>query len=150
MKILMIITCTAILLIGDVLKIGDTLKPLSLPDQFDTIHTINTNDCEVFLVSFSKDTSSKVNDFLEKKENDFLEKNKIVYISDIHSMPSFVTSLFALPKMRDYKYKLMLMYEENTIFPQSDEALSVIKFKNNKVNSIEFISKEESIETIFN
>lgn len=65
-------------------------------------------------------------------------------------MPSFVTSLFALPKMRKYKYTLMLMYEENKIFPQQGEALTVIRFKDNKINSIEFIQEDESIDSIFN
>jgi len=148
-KILLILTFTAVLSFANVLKIGDTLTPFNLPDQFDKVHTISSDNYEVFLVSFAKDTSSKVNEYLKKQENGFLEKNKIVYISDIHTMPSFVTSLFALPKMRKYKYTLMLMYEENKIFPQHDEALSVIRFKNNKVNSIEFIKEDESIDSIF-
>lgn len=148
-KTLLILTFTAVLSLADFLKMGDTLTPFNLPDQFDKVHTISSDKYETFLISFAKDTSSKVNEYLKKQEDDFLEKNKVVYISDIHTMPSFVTSLFALPKMRKYKYTLMLMYEENKIFPQHEEALSVIRFKNNKVNSIEFIKEDESIDSVF-
>lgn len=149
-KIVAILVFTTIVSLADFLKIGDSITPFNLPDQFDKVHTISGDKYEIFLVSFSKDTSNKVNDFLKKQEENFLKKNKIAYISDIHSMPSFVTSLFALPKMRKYKYTLMLMYEENKIFPQQDEALSVIRVKNNKINSIEFVKEDESIDSIFN
>jgi len=149
-KIVAIFVFTSILSFGDFLKIGDPITPFNLPDQFDKVHTISGDNYEIFLVSFSKDTSSKVNEFLKKQEAQFLDKNKIAYISDIHSMPSFVTSLFALPKMKKYKYTLLLMYEENKIFPQQDDALSVIRVKNNKINSIEFIKENESIDSIFN
>ena len=136
LKTLLILFFATIVSFADILKIGDTLTPFNLP--------------EIFLVSFAKETSGKVNEFLKQQEEGFLDKNKIVYISDIHTMPSFVTSLFALPKMRKYKYTLMLMYEENKIFPQQNDALTVIRFKDNKINSIEFIKEDESIDSIFN
>jgi hypothetical protein len=149
-KTLLILIFATTISLANVLKIGDTLTPFNLPDQFDKVHTISSDKYEIFLISFAKDTSSKVNEYLKKQNVGFLEQNKIVYISDIHTMPSFVTSLFALPKMRKYKYTLMLMYEENKVFPQQGDDLTVIEFKNNKVNSIEFIKKDESIDSIFN
>lgn len=149
-KTLLIFIFTAVLGFSSILKIGDRLTPFNLPDQFKKVHTINSDKYKIFLVSFSKATSQKVDTFLKKQKNGFLKKNKIAYLSDIHGMPSFITSLFALPKMRKYKYTLMLMYKKNTIFPQQDDALSVIRFKNNKVNSIEFIKENESIDSIFN
>ncbi len=150
LKTFLILIFVSIVSFADFLKIGDTLTPFNLPDQFDKVHTISSDKYEIFLVSFAKETSGKVNEFLKQQEEGFLDKNKIVYISDIHTMPSFVTSLFALPKMRKYKYTLMLMYEENKIFPQQGEALTVIRFKDNKINSIEFIQEDESIDSIFN
>lgn len=149
-KTLLIFIFTAVLGFSSILKIGDRLIPFNLPDQFKKVHTISSDKYKIFLVSFSKATSQKVDAFLKKQKNGFLKKNKIAYLSDIHGMPSFITSLFALPKMRKYKYTLMLMYKKNTIFPQQDDALSVIRFKNNKVNSIEFIKENESIDSIFN
>ena len=150
LKTVLILIFVSVVSFADFLKIGDTLTPFNLPDQFDKVHTISGDKYEIFLVSFAKETSNKVDEFLKTQEDGFLDNNKIVYISDIHTMPSFVTSLFALPKMRKYKYTLMLMYEENKIFPQQDEALTVIRFTNNKVNSIEFIKEDESIDSIFN
>ncbi len=134
---------------ADVIKEGDSLKTFTLPDQFDKVHTIDTKKYEIFLISSQKDVSSWVNDFLKTKEKGFLERNRAIYISDIHTMPSFVTSLFALPKMRKYNYTMMLFYEKNTLFPVQDDALSVVKFEEGKVKTIRFIKDGKKIEEIF-
>ena len=134
---------------ADVIKVGDSLKTFTLPDQFDKVHTIDAKKYEIFLISSQKDVSSWVNDFLKTKEKGFLQRNRAVYISDIHTMPSFVTSLFALPKMRKYNYTMMLFYEKNTLFPVQDDALSVVKFEEGKVKTIRFIKDGKKIEEIF-
>ncbi len=134
---------------ADVIKAGDSLKTFTLPDQFDKVHTIDAKKYDLFLISSQKDVSSWVNDFLKTKAKGFLEQNRAVYISDIHTMPSFVTSLFALPKMRKYNYTMMLFYEKNLIFPVQDDALSVLRFKDGKVETIRFIKDGKKIEEIF-
>ncbi|MCD4758765.1 MAG: hypothetical protein K8R39_10865 [Arcobacteraceae bacterium] len=150
LKKLLILTFITTISFANILKIGDTLTPFSIPDQFDELHTINSEKYQTVIVSFSKESSTKVNDFLQKQEKHFLKNNNIVYISDIHKMPSIITWLFALPKMKKFDYKVMLLYKENTVFPQNNKDLSIIRFKNNKVSSIEFIKENESIDSIFN
>ncbi len=148
-KKLLLITFFIISSYANTLKIGDTLPAFTLPDQFDKKHTIDTQKYTTFIISFEKDVSAMVNEFLKNQPDNFLEANKTVYISDIHKMPSFVTSWFALPKMKEYNYILMLMYEENPIFPQHEEAVTVIKFQDDKIYSIDFIKEANNLQSIF-
>jgi hypothetical protein len=130
-------------------KVGEELKPFTLSDQFDKVHSIDTQKYGLFLISSQKEVSSWVNGFLKTKSKNFLDQNRAVYICDIHTMPSIVTSLFALPKMRKYNYTMMLFYEKNRVFPVREDALTVVKFKNKKVQTIRFIKDEKKIKEIF-
>lgn len=134
---------------GNSLKIGDVFTSMTLPDQFGTIHTIDNQNFDTVIVSFEKDVSAMMTHFLKDKPENFLEENKTVFISDIHEMPSFVTSLFALPKMKKYNYKMMLLYEENLLFPKKEKSLTVIRLKNNKVLNISYITEENQISNLF-
>ena len=136
-------------LFADILKTGDTIKPFSLPDQFDKVHQVNSKDYKILLIAAQKDIAVMLNDYLKEQSPSFLKDNNAVFISDIHEMPSFVTKLFALPKMRDYPYSLLLIYDESSIFPKKEDALTVLRTKDNKILSIDYISDEKNIEKIF-
>lgn len=58
-----------------------------------------------------------------------------LYVADISGMPSFVTKLFALPKMRKYAFPIALSYdEENTEnWPEKEDTVSVYKLNNLKI-----------------
>lgn len=135
---------------AETLQKGDTITPFSLPDQFDKVHQVNSTDYKLLLVAFEKDVAVMLNEFLAKQPASFLSDHQALFISDIHEIPSFVTKLFALPKMRDYKYPLLLIYEEDNRFPKIEESLSVIKIQNDQISDIEFISDEKDIQKIFN
>lgn len=133
---------------ADIYKKGDIIKPFSLPDQFDKVHQVNSKDYNTIVMAFEKDLAVMFNDFLQTKGSSYLEETNTLFISDIHTMPSFVTNLFALPKMRKYGYPLLLMYEKNTLFPKKEEALTILELKNNKIENIVFIKDEKDISKI--
>lgn len=135
---------------GDILKVGDTITPFSLPDQFDTVHQVNSKDYKTIIVAFDKDSAVIMNEYLKAQPTTFLQKNKAIFISDIHTMPSFVTKLFALPKMKNYPYSLLLIYDEKEIFPQEQNALTIISTKENRIENIRYIKDSDEIEKIFN
>lgn len=132
------------------LQIGDTILSFSLPDQFDAVHQVNSKDYKTIVIAFEKDMAVMVNDYLKEQPSTFLSSNKALFISDIHTMPSFVTNLFALPKMKKYSYSLLLLYEEKDIFPKQENALTVLKTQDNKIVKIEYVKDAKEIETIFN
>jgi len=148
-KIFIVVVLFQSLVFSDTLKIGDTITPFSLPDQFDKVHQVNSKDYKMLLVAFEKDVAVRLNEFLSTQNPSFLKQNGALFISDIHKMPSFVTKLFALPKMRDYPYPLLLIYDESNIFPKKDDSLSVFRTKDNKIIGIDFIDEEQDIKKIF-
>lgn len=132
------------------LQIGDTILSFSLPDQFDTVHQVNSKDYKTIVIAFEKDMAVMLNEYLKEQPSTFLTSNQALFISDIHTMPSFVTKLFALPKMKKYSYSLLLLYEEKDIFPKQENALTVLKTQDNKIVKIEYVKDAKEIETIFN
>lgn len=129
--------------------VNDNIKSFSLPDQFDKIHTVNS-EIKTIIVSFEKDTGKEVSDFLVKKEPGFLQKHNAVFIADISEMPSFVTKYFALPKMRAYKHHILLIYNENDgRFMKKEEQSTIYRLNNGVIQNISFFSKKEDLEQVF-
>lgn len=100
----------------------------------------------MLLISFDKKVSEQVHDFLSKQEKGFLNKQNARYIADISGMPSLITKMFALPKMRDYEYTLLLIKDEALAenFRQSEDQLLVFRLENNMIQDIEFIDPSKA------
>ena len=52
-----------IIMMASSLKLNDKINSFSLTDQFDKIHTINS-EVSTIIVTFEKDTLNMINDFL--------------------------------------------------------------------------------------
>lgn len=149
LKRVLLSTIFATSLLAGALNINDTVTPLSLPDQFDKIHTIESK-IKTLVISFEKGTSTDVNTFLSSQQSDFLQEHQAVFIADISAMPSLAAKLFALPKMRTYKYKILLIRDENDKrFIKKDGKLTVYKMDNGKIKEISFISSVEELKKVF-
>jgi hypothetical protein len=96
-------------------------------------------DTQKVLISF---------DNLNNQGKGFLEKNKMIYIGDIHKMPSFVTAMFARPKMQKYNFTIYLYNDKNLdkVIPYKEEHLTLLEFdENHKLINITFHSDLEDI-----
>ncbi len=128
--------------------VNSNIGSFELKDQFDKKHTVSS-DVTTMIVSFEKDTSAGVNEFLSDKEKGFLENNNAVFIADISGMPSLITSFFALPKMKKYNYNILLIYDEDEKrFLKKEETLTVYKLENGVITSVNYV-KKENISSIF-
>ncbi|MCG3717929.1 hypothetical protein L5F50_01935 [Aliarcobacter butzleri] len=128
------------------LKIEDKISNFSLTDQFDKIHTIS-NDIKIIIVTFQKDTLLMVNNFLSSKSSDFLENHKAIVINDISSTPNIITKMFTLPKLRDYKYSILLIYDENnTKFTKQTGKITTYSLENGVIKDIKFLSSTCELE----
>jgi len=114
---------------------------VTLEDQFEKHHTVSAED-RIVLVSFERDVSGAVNAFLQKQPKGFLKVHNAKYIADISAMPTLVSRLFALPKMRDYRYPVMLNYDENfeKRFDKREGKLTVYRLQAGMVISVEFVN----------
>jgi len=127
------------------IKVGEGFPAFNLVDQFDEKMKVKMEGNTTLILSFEKDVSSEIKAFLDKKEKTFLVDNDILYISDISSMPSFITSWFALPKMKKFAFKVALIYEDKVadIIPREDEKVTVIDLDYNKIMKIQFVNPKE-------
>ena len=120
-------------------KVGDTFPTLHLSNQFEK-QTDVTNKTRYILMAFEKDVSVETADFFKKQPKGFLEKKDLLYISDISSMPSFITSMFALPKMKKYPFSVLLINDDRgEEFDKRDGMLTLYTLKHHKIIKIGFL-----------
>lgn len=131
------------------LKIDDKISTFSLVNQFDKIHTI-TSETSIIMVTFQNETANLVNDFLSSKSSDFLDKNHTIFINNISYTPSIIVKMFTIPKMRDYKYDILLIYNKNNKkFIEKEKKISIYFIENGSVKDIKFVSSLYELEGVF-
>ena len=129
-------------------KVGDKLPTITLADQFEKEYKVEAKD-RLVIMAFEKDISIAVSDYLKTKPASFLKTQHAKYISDISSMPSFITSMFAMPKMKKYPFSVMLINDGfGKQFNRTEGRITVFKLKNHKITSIDFVSPK-AISTLF-
>lgn len=130
------------------LKIDDKISNFSLTDQFDKIHTI-TCDISTIIVTFQKKTLMMVNDYLSSKSENFLENHHAIFINNISSSPTIITKMFTLPKLRDYKYTILLIYDEsNTKFEKQNDKITTYSLENGFIKNINFVSSIDELDRV--
>ena len=134
---------------ANTLKIDDKISTFSLPNQFDKIHTVSS-DISIIIVTFEKESANLVNDFLSSKSIDFLDLNNAIFINDISSVPSVVIKMFTIPKMRDYKYDILLIYKENSKkFLEEESKITIYSLEKGFVKDVKYISTKYELEKVF-
>ncbi|WP_439869870.1 hypothetical protein ACTACT_25885 [Pseudomonas syringae] len=107
MKLLRILLLALLPLTANALQVGERLSSWTLLDQYDQPYTLN-NQTQTLLVARSMDAAKLVNAALQDKPKGFLESRHTVFVADIQKMPTIIAKMFAIPKMRDYSYRVML------------------------------------------
>lgn len=148
LKKLLLLALFALFLHANSFEINQDIGSFSLPNQFDEKQTID-NSIETIIVSFEKGTGKDINQFLSTKDKDFLKTHHAAFIANISGMPSIITKMFALPKMRDYKHSVLLIYdEEDKRFVSQEGKSTLYRLENGVIKSISYITKED-LEKIF-
>lgn len=99
------------------------------------------------VIAFEKDTGALVNDFLNTQDPFYMSKHRAIFIADINKMPTIITNMFALPKMQKYKHLVYLHYEEEfqNFVPHKEEAITLARIKDGKVEDISYITSTEEL-----
>lgn len=135
--VLPVILGLMIALTGDwalALEPGAELAPWTLSDQFEQPKSLS-RDTRILLVTKDMTAGKLVNQALADKPKGYLEKRGILYLADIHAMPALVTKLFALPKMRQYNYPIVLDRDGQigARYPVQEQALSWYQLNKGKL-----------------
>lgn len=127
-------------------KVGQSVMPLDLSDQFGKRFTLKVMP-KTLVMAFEKGTGATVNEYLTLQEKEYLAKNKAAFVADISQMPKFITESFALPKMRKYTHRVLLIQDEEQglNFPYQEGKITVMKFRGNFLTKVEFIESADQL-----
>lgn len=89
------------------LAVGDRMPALALEDQHGRPGAVGEGT-RVVLVSRDMEAGDVVKRALAGRDQAFLDGHGIVYVANVSGMPAFVTRLFALPRMRERPYRMLL------------------------------------------
>ena len=121
------------------------LQTFTLPDQFEKIHTVDKS-VRTIIVTFEKSTGADMNSFLNEQQPDFLQKHNAVFVANISKMPSLITKLFAMPKMKKYKHTILIINdEENHQFLYQKDKITVYTLDKGVVTSIDYVDTVQDV-----
>lgn len=86
---------------------GERLLPWTLLDQFDKAYTLD-QQARILLVARNMTGAKLLKAAMEEKPKGFLEARQAVFVADVSRMPAVISTLFAVPAMRDYNYRVLL------------------------------------------
>ena len=89
------------------LEKGERLLPWTLLDQFDKAYTLD-QQARILLVARNMTGAKLLKAALEGKPKGFLDARQAVFVADVSRMPAVISTLFAVPAMRDYNYRVLL------------------------------------------
>ncbi|MDD5372975.1 MAG: hypothetical protein PHO62_06075 [Sulfurimonas sp.] len=134
---------------------ADFLQPNSYVARLNEYKYVTPNDIAVkipkdvklVIVSSQKATGALVNEYLDSQSPDYLQKNRAVFIADINKMPTIVTKMFALPKLRKYKHPIYISNDERfeEVVPSKDDRVTLLYVENSIIKNISYISTKEEL-----
>lgn len=129
--------------------VGDIFKSITLPDQHGEEITV-AEDAQLILFAADKEAAELVNEFLADRKETYLDQNRSYFLSDISAMPGMITRMFALPKMRERPYPILLAHEAETLelLPRQPGQVSVVALENQRVSSIRYASNKQQLQQL--
>ena len=106
--------------------VGDAVPAFAGKDQHGK-EFVFTNGVRFLLVATERAVGTSANHKLAEQGAGLLEKHQAVYVMDIHTMPG-VARFFALPKMRKYPHRIVLVDSAKTLtgFPVQPDRVTVL------------------------
>ena len=116
---------------------AQTMAKQSFEDQWEKPVELNAQT-QWLVITQSKDAGKIVKESFESLELKDLAQLNMLYLADISRMPGFITSMFAIPKMRDYGFQIGLINEDGQLTALKltsldSEKVSVVSLKNLEV-----------------
>lgn len=128
-------------------SVAQKIAPIEVEDQFGIKHSLNTIP-KTFIFVFEKEGSEIVNECLGKQRRSYLAEHQALYLADISSMPAFVAEAFALPKMRQYLYTVLLIRDEEmgAKFPAEEGKVTLLRMDGNLIKAIEYVTTADELQ----
>ncbi|MEA1891156.1 MAG: hypothetical protein U9N33_00425 [Campylobacterota bacterium] len=146
MRLLIISFIFSNILIAQVLNVGDRYPSAMITNQFQESSKVYNSD-KFIIMTFEKDVSGSLNAYLKKRPSNYLSSRDIKFIADISGMPTIITHIFALPKMKKYHYSIYLIDKEDEAekFVRKDGLITLYEIENRVIKSISYMTPKELI-----
>jgi hypothetical protein len=115
---------------------AEVQPPWTLLDQFDQAYTLN-DQLQILLVARSMDAAKLLNQALQGKPEGYLQERGAIFVADVSRMPALISTLFAIPAMRDYNYRVLLDRAPRVVqrYPGSAGKVLWVEMKQGRVAS---------------
>jgi hypothetical protein len=125
---------------------GQALPSLQLTDQHERAHDISAG-ARLLLFAPDRDSSEIAHEVLEPLGGDAMAQAGIRYVADISAMPGIVTRMFALPRIREYSYPVMLAREsaDTAMLPARAGAVTVLDLAAGTVSGVRFADTADAL-----
>lgn len=128
------------------LQPGEVVQSWTLLDQFDSPYTLN-QQAQVLLVARDMAGGKLVNAALADQEKGYLEARQVVFVADISRMPGPISTLFAVPAMRDYPYRVMLDREPRVVprYPAREGAVLWLQLEAGRLEGVRYFDEAQGL-----
>lgn len=128
------------------LQPGDALQSWTLLDQFDQPYTLD-QDARVLLVARDMTAAKLVESAFGAQPKGYLESRGARFLADISRMPSVIASLFAVPAMRDYGYRVMLDRAPRVVprYPVREGSVLWVGLEQGRVTELRYFSSASEL-----
>ena len=102
-------------------------------------------------IASEKGVSERLTAWLKPRSPGYLEEHHTEYVSDITPMPSIISHLFALPKIRKYPFRLLLARDENfaKTYPRQAGRFALFLLDGQRtITGLHFLEKPEDLEPL--
>ncbi len=139
-------------LLSQNLQVGSDLLQENLVqfiDQHGNLQTIS-KDLKYLLFVSDMDASKVVHPYLLKLKQEGMNLKKLALIADIHKMPTVISKMIAIPKMKEYPYIIHLILDNTrgAYFPKEKGKVFILFLENYKVQKIERVDSQVELEKI--
>lgn len=117
----------------------EQLPKIELENQFGEKITV-TEDASFIIFAADRKASDLLREAFEGVQQPYLDEHRIYLLADISAMPSVITKMFALPKLRTRPYSLLLDYEGelSKVLPHQEARVTVISLDKGVVQTPAF------------
>ncbi len=126
--------------------VGSLLPGAAIEDQFGVEHVL-AEDVRLIMMTRDMEAGEVARAALELAGPATLEGPGKVYVSDISGMPGPIASMFAIPRMRDRPYRLLLDRDGTFTarFPSVPAHVTLLIVENRLIREIRHLAEPEEI-----
>lgn len=128
---------------------GASTPSITVEDQHGKAVRVDASTRRV-LFTAERAVNDMVSKLLSAQPVGVLDRQQAVYVADITAMPSLVTRLFALPKMRELPFSMGLVRDAAQVaqvadIPRQPGAATVLRFEEGKLTEILLVRNEHQL-----